>query len=183
MGSTNADKQILFYCLVQVVYNLYFHPLRRFPGPIHRATADLFYFLSLFSGKEVRDEHRYHTIYGPVVRVAPNTLSFTTTRAWKDIYDFKPGGNHLEKDPWFYARSMKGAGDIIQCIGKQEHARHRKLISHAFSDAALREQESMIKNHVDLLIQQLKRRPEVDITVCFSLPVINKNTLIKSGLV
>ena len=78
---------------------------------------------------------------------------------------------------------MKGAGDIIQCIGKQEHARHRKLISHAFSDAALREQESMIKNHVDLLIQQLKRRPEVDITVCFSLPVINKNTLIKSGLV
>lgn len=27
-----------------------------------------------------------HDIYGPVVRVAPNELSFITAEAWKDIY-------------------------------------------------------------------------------------------------
>ena len=181
--SANADKQILFYYLVKVVYNLYFHPLCKFPGPFLRATLDFFYFWSLFSGEEVRDEHRYHTTYGSVIRVAPNTLSFTTTQAWKDIYDSKPGVNRFEKDPKFYARSMRGAGDIIQCSDSQEHARHRKLISHAFSDAALREQEPLVRNHIDLLIQQLKQRPEVDITVCFSWSTINKNTLIELGLV
>ena len=36
-----------------------------------------------------------------------------------------------------------------------DHSRYRRLLSHAFSDKALREQEPLIKQYVDLLISRL----------------------------
>jgi cytochrome P450 len=42
------------------------------------------------------------------------------------------------------------------------HARQRKLVSHAFSDKALREQESLLKGYADLLIEKLKERCNKD---------------------
>lgn len=41
---------------------------------------------------------------------------------------------------------------------KENHSRFRRLLSHAFSDKGLREQEPHIRRHVDLLIEHLGKR-------------------------
>ena len=40
----------------------------------------------------------------------------------------------------------------------QDHARIRKLVIHAFSDSALRNQEPLMVSYIDLLMKQLKKR-------------------------
>ncbi|KAJ4375373.1 hypothetical protein N0V83_002459 [Neocucurbitaria cava] len=43
----------------------------------------------------------------------------------------------------------------IIASGEQDHTRMRRNLSHAFSDKALRDQETLIQSYVDLLIQRL----------------------------
>jgi hypothetical protein len=43
-----------------------------------------------------------HDRYGDIVRIAPNELSFTDVRAWKDIYGNRPGHAPFERNQtWF----------------------------------------------------------------------------------
>jgi len=53
------------------------------------------------------------------------------------------------------ARKINGAYSIINAPD-DIHARQRKMLSHAFSERALREQEPLIKTYVDLLVSNLR---------------------------
>lgn len=61
-------------------------------------------------------------------------------------------------------KDLKGAGLTpppngqhgILTADRENHARMRRLISHAFSEKALREQEGFLQQYVDLLIKGLK---------------------------
>ncbi|KFY23056.1 hypothetical protein V493_06128, partial [Pseudogymnoascus sp. VKM F-4281 (FW-2241)] len=101
--------------------------------------------------------HQLHTTYGEVVRIAPDELSFTNADAWRDIYGHRQGHLPMPKDMSFYNRPSNGAHSLITA-DRANHSRQRRLISHAFSDKALREQEPLIKGYVDLLIQRLHER-------------------------
>ena len=48
------------------------------------------------------DHAAIHQEYGPVVRVGPNELSFTTVKAWEDIYVHRTGHVDPTKDPVWY---------------------------------------------------------------------------------
>ena len=37
-------------------------------------------------------EMQWHRKYGPIIRVAPNSVNFTDPQAWKDIYGHRTGG-------------------------------------------------------------------------------------------
>lgn len=102
---------------------------------------------------------RLHAKYGPVVRYAPNELSFNDVRAWKDIYEQRPSKEHPEigKDPAFYGGFSSGNLSITTA-GHHDHNRYRKKLAPVFSLRSIREQEPIIKNHVDMLIHQLKER-------------------------
>ena len=71
------------YNLARVIYNLYFHPLSRFPGPASRAAFAWFEHWPLLKGTHVHDETALHEKYGSVVRIGPNALSFSGGSAWK----------------------------------------------------------------------------------------------------
>lgn len=79
------------YILSFLFYNLFLHPLRRFPGGLGRASVlPKLYFLS--RGKLIYHIQDLHKRYGPVVRIAPNELSFTDPQAWEDIFIRQPPG-------------------------------------------------------------------------------------------
>lgn len=139
----------------------------------------------MIKGTHVRDETVLHEKYGPIVRTGPNILSFSGGSAWKgsyasslpytaygvDIYGSRPGKKQLQKDPKFYQLEEPVMDIICKYLSSQycsilnhtaaddsNHSRIRKLLSHAFSDAALREQEALMTHYFDLLVEKLKEQ-------------------------
>ncbi|KFY92053.1 hypothetical protein V500_04337 [Pseudogymnoascus sp. VKM F-4518 (FW-2643)] len=147
----------ILYISSHLIYNLYFHPLASYPGPKSHAAARLPYVYYHLTGQLPYKCHQLHTTYGDVVRIAPDELSFTNPNAWKDIYGHRQGHTPMPKDMAFYNRPPTGVDSLITA-NREDHSRYRRLVSHAFSDKALREQEPLIKGYVDLLIQRLHER-------------------------
>ena len=141
------------YYITSAIYYIYFHPLSKFPGP--KITA--FSRLPLIRRTILGDGHRYlddlHAQYGPVVRIAPDELTTTSSAAWKEIYVSKPT---LPKDPFSQTPPMNGADSLFTAVGNT-HARIRRTFVNAFSDRALREQSPIIESYVGLLIARLRR--------------------------
>jgi cytochrome P450 len=140
------------YYLFIAVSNAFFHPLRKFPGPLLAAASPLYLAYHTMRGKRAVLQRDLHIKYGPIVRLAPNQLSFIDETAWKDIYGHKQGRPQLQKAERAGLRrhvySIINAPDDI-------HARQRKMVSHAFSDRALRDQEPMLKSYADSLLRNL----------------------------
>ena len=73
------------------IYNIYFHPLARFPGPKICAAFRLTHVISIQRGNLHNQLKDFHDRYGNIVRIAPSELSFTDPEAIKDIYSARPG--------------------------------------------------------------------------------------------
>ena len=101
----------------------------------------------------------FHEQYGDTVRVTPNQLSFNGTQAWRDIYGHRSGKRQLQRDPGFYIKDSSGIPNIINA-DDESHNRIRKLLSHAFSEKAMREEEPLITKYFDLLIRKLHEQVE-----------------------
>jgi cytochrome P450 len=100
---------------------------------------------------------KLHDQYGPVVRYTPKDVSFITADAYKTIYGHKTGGaKTFEKDLRVYRQNRPAPNLIIS--NHDDHKRQRKLLSHAFSQKALRSQESLLNHYVDLFIERLTQK-------------------------
>ncbi|OJJ01980.1 hypothetical protein ASPVEDRAFT_52775 [Aspergillus versicolor CBS 583.65] len=146
---------IILGIAAKCLYELCFNPLARFPGPRYAVVSRIPNLYHTFKGDHNDWITELHNIYGSTVRVAPNELSYSEAKAWKDIYGHAIGGaKPTEKDARFYGPSFNGSPDIIRASGP-DHARFRRNFSHAFSEKALREQEPLICHYVDMLTDKL----------------------------
>lgn len=106
------------------------------------------------SGNAHRRLLSLHRKYGPVVRVAPNELSYNHPDAWKDIMGRRPTpAGENGRDPAFFSKDILNS---IIAADKQNHSRIRHNLSRSFSAQALREQQGIIQHYVDLLIRRLR---------------------------
>ncbi|RMJ28739.1 Cytochrome P450 [Aspergillus sp. HF37] len=138
--------------LSTAVYRLWLHPLRSYPGPRWWAIWRGPYLWSTIRGTIVRDVQRLHTVYGSVVRIAPDELSFITPEASKPIYTSNP---EFPKDPMHLPPFHNGVPGIL-AADHVHHRRYRRLLASAFSDRGLRAQQQTIQQHVDRLIGRLR---------------------------
>lgn len=88
------------YALYHVIYNLYFHPLAKFPGPKLYAITKIPLVFVRISGRQHLFVKSWHDKYGPYVRVAPGELSTIDPLAWRDVYGHKSakGRGNFDKD-------------------------------------------------------------------------------------
>jgi len=111
------------------------------------------------TGQIVKWIHALHIQHGPVVRIAPDELSFIEPEAWKDIYGHRAAGKlTFQKDLRFYGQDFftkPGEPTGIVRADDVNHVRQRRLFSAGFSEKALREQEPLLKKYVDVLIEKL----------------------------
>lgn len=150
-----TPSQLIGYVIYQVVYNLFFHPLHAFPGPLLMRTSRVPYCMHLLSGRLPFAVLELHRQYGSVVRIAPDELVFADARAWKDIMGHRaPGEPEMEKAPAFY-RTIKTAPTTLLVADREEHGRLRRQLAHGFSDRSMRAQQPIIKQYVDLLVKRL----------------------------
>jgi len=144
------------YSLVCAFYNVYLHPLSKFPGPKLWIAFPVLRHITAARGlldQRIRD---FHAQYGEVVRYTSTEVSFITADAWKDMYSH---GHVLEKVPFPQPPGKveeKEIGNNIIAATNADHGRFRKALSNAFSAKALRDQEPLIKVYIDLLIEKLK---------------------------
>ncbi|KAF2640107.1 putative cytochrome P450 monooxygenase [Massarina eburnea CBS 473.64] len=146
----------LAYIASYVFYNVFLHPLRAYPGPLLGRASILYMQKQTFDGALVRWLHSLHEEYGPVVRYAPNELSFIDADLVREVYSHR--GSAFEKQRDFYGPDAFGSPPGLIRADQAAHSRQRKLVSHAFSDKALREQEQLLKGYAGLLAQKLQEK-------------------------
>ncbi|KAE8390154.1 cytochrome P450 [Aspergillus alliaceus] len=151
-----ATCALIFYALGNVVYNLWFHPLRQYPGSRFDAATRLPYTFHYLRGSVTQRTKRLHDEYGHVVRIAPNTLSYTCSEAWDDIYGLKQSSmrGNFPKDPKYYIKSDNDVSNISNA-NDRDHRWLRRIQAHAFSEKAISLQQAYIQKHVDLFISRL----------------------------
>lgn len=150
------------YLTYIVINELFFHPLRHIPGPFLARICGVPYALHMRDGSMVAWIKKCHETFGDAVRLAPNEVSFISGEsAWPDIYGFRTGKykntGAYSKDLAWFPKPVKG---VYSLLGNNEadHSRVRRNVSHAFSDKALREQEPLVQQYVDLLVNRLEEQ-------------------------
>ncbi|PYH82071.1 cytochrome P450, partial [Aspergillus uvarum CBS 121591] len=148
---------LLVYPLYQIIYNLYFHPLAKHPGPRLWAASRIPFVYNLLAGSLVKRQRELHEQDGPYFRMAPDEISFASEEAWHDIYAWRPGHKRAIRKPIFMKAPEGIADNIITTSNVKSHARVRGLMSHSFTENALREQAPLVQGHADVFIDQLRR--------------------------
>lgn len=122
------------------------------------------------SGHLVRCINEIHIKYGPIVRVAPNELSFISSDACRDIYAARGSQPKFPKNPVWMGKPVPRASGIVDA-NDEDHGRLRKVWGHAFTQHALDDFEPVLHKYVNVFIAQLRglpREKDVDIVPWFN---------------
>ncbi|KAI1129661.1 cytochrome P450 monooxygenase [Nemania abortiva] len=134
---------ILAYGIWRAIYNVYFHPLRHFPGPPLAAVSDFFKLWILSTRQNHTLSITAHAKYGPILRAAPNLLSVNDPHMLPLIYH-----RYVDKTDVYTAGLLGETTPPFQTLGWQEHARKRKMIAPSFSLSNLMKLEGQVDERV-----------------------------------
>ncbi|KAH7237923.1 cytochrome P450 [Fusarium solani] len=156
---------ILQYCLASlgllclylgqsIVYNLYFHPFRKFPGPLLAKISRIWSRRANFQGLKYMKIHEAHQKYGPVIRIGPNELSFADPAAVRQIYTT----DSFQKEEAFYF-SKRGYEEehLFSFRNPAAHNQRRKLLSRGYSQGSLLSVEQEIAAKIHTLLDVLSK--------------------------
>lgn len=90
---------ILLLLIHTLVYVPLTSPLSSLPGPFYTKLTSLIRKYHELRATRTRYIHALHLRYGPVVRVAPNEVSFASIEGVKEIYC--SGGSGYDKSAWY----------------------------------------------------------------------------------
>lgn len=135
------------------IYQLYFHPLSRYPGPLLGRITQWYDVYHAYIGDKHILFHRLHEQYGPVVRYSPNALSINDPEALRVIHAH---GANVQKSVFYKCfRAAPTAISTLLATEKHHHARKRRVMGQAFSDAAIRGFEQYVVGHVQDFIDRI----------------------------
>lgn len=101
-----------------------------------------------------------YSVVGPVVRIAPNDLSFATPTSYRDIFKSR---QHFTKTEFFDAIDS-GFGE--HGIGTERdvatHLRKRKFLTPAFTPQATWEFEPLVLPHLDRFMSAIEERGKTE---------------------
>ncbi|PYH79144.1 cytochrome P450 pisatin demethylase, partial [Aspergillus uvarum CBS 121591] len=142
--------------LAHVLYNYYLHPLARYPGPFLARITNIWRFASFLRGQHHLTEEKLHQRYGPIVRVAPNWLSFSQLPAFEAIYGFHKA---IEKDDFYTFGEPRPQRDV-SVFATQSNPAHRqkrrRMLGPALTRTKVLRYEPVIARHVAMLVARLE---------------------------
>ncbi|KAK5999320.1 hypothetical protein QM012_005595 [Aureobasidium pullulans] len=138
------------------VWNVFFHPLRAYPGPLLARATSLWYAKSLARGTIAQDLLALHERYGDTVRITPDEVSFIDPTNWKQIYGFRDGGKvEMIKDPRYHD-TVKPTVTILTG-DRDQHSELRKMLAPPFSEGSLKKQEYILHRYIDKFVEVVTR--------------------------
>ncbi|GFF59802.1 isotrichodermin C-15 hydroxylase [Aspergillus udagawae] len=134
------------YLIGSVIYNLYFSPLAKYPGPLFARVSALPDFYWSLTGDRHMWIARNHEIYGDVIRFRPDGLLFRTPQAYRDVFNAKANVKRAK----FYDMMTRNKHDTSTITGTDPnlHAQKRRVLNTVFSEKSLRSMEPFLVKHV-----------------------------------
>ncbi|KAI1783564.1 cytochrome P450 [Ganoderma leucocontextum] len=188
METVLVTLEVLFLLIASLAfYRLWFAPLARLPGPSICAIARLPLMYHEFSGTRRSFIHGLHVKYGPIVRVAPDEVSFATREAVKEIYT--SGGSGYDKSSFYFLFRNFDTGNMFSTLEKAEHAGLKKQFAERYSKLYVTKPEVafVIQENVDAFVARATERLGLSVDIydllhCFSLDGITGHLFYPNGL-
>lgn len=127
------------------------------PGPLIARLTTKWIYLMEMSGSRGRTVDALHKKYGPVVRLSPNEISFSSVPCIKTIYG---AGSSCVKSSAYDNFGRRG---MFQMADPEEHRQRQKRIAHIFAPAVLYQMEPLIQTCVEKLMRQLRKRAGTEV--------------------
>ncbi|KAL2150645.1 hypothetical protein VTH82DRAFT_7208 [Thermothelomyces myriococcoides] len=141
-----------------LVRNRYHNGLNKYPGPFLASLTDWWRFFDVYGRRPERSHIALHKKYGPVVRLGPNTLSFSDPEALKTIYGLNKG--FIKSDFYVVQQSVvKGRRlpSLFSTTDNDFHMQFRRCVNSAFTMSALVQYEPFVDNTTKLFLKQTER--------------------------
>ncbi|KPM46230.1 hypothetical protein AK830_g341 [Neonectria ditissima] len=108
-------------------------PLFRIPGPAVTNFTSLILKWHELNANRTMYIHHLHQKYGPVVRVSPNEVSFTSVAALKEIYG--SGGSGYDKTEFYNLFQAYGRRTMFSTLNKADHAKRKRMIGDRYANS------------------------------------------------
>ncbi|PVH97227.1 benzoate 4-monooxygenase cytochrome P450 [Periconia macrospinosa] len=144
---TSIVCAIFSYLLATTIYNLFFHPVAKVPGPFLARISLWPSFYHAYKG----DRHiwiwQQFERYGPRFRAGPNIVLFRTPGAQNDIYNHKANVRRSS----FYDALVRHKDDrnTLNSTNIALHARKRRSLDLAFTEQSIRAASPIVAKHID----------------------------------
>lgn len=134
-------------CIADMIYNIYFHPLSKVPGPLLARVSNLPSFYYTCKGSRHIWLWRCFEMYGEQIRVTPNTVLFNTPSAYNAIYDTRSNAQRSN----FYHIFPRNSNDhnTLTTTNVQAHAQKRRLLKLAFTERSNKAASAFVERHVE----------------------------------
>ncbi|KAK8876904.1 cytochrome p450 3a17 [Apiospora arundinis] len=149
---------LAIYAIGTIIYRLWLHPLAKVPGPKYMAVSDVpGQWISYINLDMVRQATVLHRKYGPIVRIGPDRLAIEGSISWPEVYGIR---STSDQDEFSKIPDFAIPNDHLALLGanRENHRRQRRQMNHAFSSAALHEQEAVIMQYIDKFMDKITER-------------------------
>ncbi|KAI1393512.1 cytochrome P450 [Hypoxylon trugodes] len=145
----------ILYRLSKAIYNLYFHPLAKFPGPKLAAVSHVyeFYWSIVRDGEFIWEIERMHKKYGPIVRITPRELHIADPTFYNEIY---AGNPHRIEGDYRFTRSTGVTKSMFAAVDHDLHQARRSNLTKFFSKRSISDIQPIIQDKVERFIKRLE---------------------------
>ncbi|CAG8474783.1 15421_t:CDS:2 [Dentiscutata heterogama] len=143
---------LLAKLLYHLIYNLYLSPLSKIPSPFLCSISSIPIILRRPEGKIFKWFFHLHKQFGPVVRIGPSFVLFSSKNAVKQILTTD---NLPKSDSLAGIRSDPNFPTLFSATEKTFHQKRRKLLSSAFSIKYISTLEPLMRSCTDVLLQKI----------------------------
>ncbi|KAH8888103.1 cytochrome P450 [Thozetella sp. PMI_491] len=147
----------LVYLIIYVVYQRFFHPLAKYPGPFLASVTDLWQVSQFLSLKQPYTLTELHEKYGQFVRYGPDKLSVTAEDAIPILY--QKGGRMMPKTE-FYDAYGSTHPNVFGMRDEAAHSVRRRHMSHSFSISHVKKMEIYLDMNIKILKAKLDKLSE-----------------------
>ncbi|KAJ5121867.1 hypothetical protein N7526_008804, partial [Penicillium atrosanguineum] len=106
-------------------------PLSKVPGPWYTRFTSLWLKYQEFTANRRESIHALHKKYGPVVRLGPNEVSFTSLDAIKEIY--ASGGSGYDKTEFYSLFKQFKTKTMFSTLPRDEHSKRKRLFAERYA--------------------------------------------------
>ncbi|OQV02390.1 hypothetical protein CLAIMM_07595 [Cladophialophora immunda] len=149
-----ASGLLIVSLIVYVVYQRFFHPLAKYPGPFLASLTDVWQAYQFMTLQQPYHLTKLHERYGPIVRYGPDKLSITDEDCIPIIY--QKSAKSMPKTE-FYDAYGAAHPNVFGMRDENVHSIRRRHMSYSFSISYVKEMEPFLDLNIRLLKDKIMR--------------------------